>query len=333
VRHPPATVRFTEGVQWQPTINRNSNFQAEGMITDIPTHTDYENTGLSLLNLAWETTLNLSIHLDDAKENASETVSEDDYWAASQTQLTTAISLVQQAAEFLLKSRIVAVSPYLLIGGSPREWPKGCNVADMPFADFYSIDAQDLTRAHDTVASARLPDNMKTLFEKMRKLRNSIIHTVDKRLKIEVAQIISTILEISDWFIGPHKWVEIRRKQIKSSSNPIACESTDIDVTIYLLARELMKCVDILKPPESERFLNFDKKQRKYICHRCAYACDEAGLKPNLALLSPNTPGSTRIHCFVCNKNSPVVRKACGKAGCNGNVLDAFDGYCLTCYR
>src|SRR5260370_20541292 len=113
------------------------------MITHIPTSGDYEQSALSLLNLSWETALELAIQLDEARKADNE-VEEAEYWAASHTQLTTSISLVQQALDFQLKARIAAVSPYLLIAGPPKNWPTDCHNKDLPFADFYAIEAQDL---------------------------------------------------------------------------------------------------------------------------------------------------------------------------------------------
>jgi hypothetical protein len=301
------------------------------MITNIPTEADYENTALPLLNLAWENTIKFAVSLDEAKQFASESIPENDYWIACQSQLSTAVSLVQQATEFLLKARIASVSPYLLITGTPREWPKGCNSSDTPFADFYAIDAQDLIRAHDTVAATRLPDGMKILFEEMRKLRNSIMHTVDNRLKLEVKQVVAAILEISNWSVGSCKWIEIRREHIEHSPNSIAYEASS-DQATYLLAREMMKAVDILDPTEAKRFFGFDKKQRRYICPACASDCEDLEFQPNLAFLLPNEPSSTNLHCFLCGNDFAVIRKNCPEDDCKGNVLSGDDECCLTCF-
>jgi hypothetical protein len=309
------------------------------MITDIPSHTDFSKTALSLLNLAWESALELAVSLDEAKKCASgiieddseipeeDSIPEDEYWAACQTQLATSISLVQQAAEFLLKSRIAEVSPFLLIGGTPKAWPKECNKRDLSFADFFMIEAQELVKAHDTVVKVRLPEGVEKLFEEMRRLRNGIMHTVDERLTVEVKQVALAILEISDWFIGPKKWVGIRREHIENSPTSLAYSS---DASTYLLARELMKAVDLLSPSEAERLLGFDKRQRRYICRSCTYDCKDLGLEPNLALLQPNTPESKNLHCYVCENDHPVVRRDCDEPDCKGNVLDE-DECCLTC--
>lgn len=298
------------------------------MITNIPSHTTFSKTALSFLNLAWESALELAVSLDEAKKYDSD-VPEDDYWSACQTQLATAISLVQQASEFLLKSRIAEVSPYLLIGGTPKVWPKECNKEHLPFADFFMIEAQELVKAHDTVAAVRLPEGVKTRFEEMRRLRNGIMHTVDERLKVEVKQVAVAILEISDWFVGPKKWIGIRREHMENSPNSLAYSS---DGAPYLLAREIMKTVEMLTSSDNKRLLGFSTKQRRYICPGCASRCGDFGLKPNVALLRPNAATSTTLHCYLCGEDILVVRERCNKPGCKGNVLDE-DGCCLTCYH
>lgn len=187
------------------------------MIKEIPKAKDYEKTALALLNLAWENSLTFVLTLDEAEEFADVSLRKSDqkkYWKAAQTQLATAISLVQQAQEFSLKSRICAVSPFLLITGSPREWPKEGKTQDIAFSEFRTIDAQELISAHDTVAATRLPQTVKTFFEAMRKLRNRIIHTVDKGLRIEVAQVVLAVLEIATWFAPSKSWISIRLQRV-----------------------------------------------------------------------------------------------------------------------
>lgn len=301
------------------------------MITDIPSPDAYQKTALSLLNLAWESSLELSVALAEAKDGDPDAVEEKEYWAACQTQLTTAIALIQQAMEFTLKAKIAAVSPYLLIAGPPKDWPKDCHKKDVPFADFYAIDAQELIRAHDTVATDRLPDRVKVLFEDMRKIRNSIMHTVDSRLRVEVPQVVLAILEFAEWAIGPHRWTQERRRLIEESPNSIAYASFS-DHSTYLVARELLNTVEILQPADVERLFGFDKKQRRYICPGCATECADDGIEPNLAFLKPNDPTSTNVHCYICDHDYAVFRQDCSDPSCKGNVIESGDEMrCLSC--
>lgn len=299
------------------------------MITHIPTSHDYEKSALSMLNLSWEMALELAIQLDEAREGDNE-VEEADYWAACHTQLTTSISLVQQALDFQLKSRIAAVSPYLLIAGPPKNWPKDCDTNDLPFADFYAVEAQDLLRAHDTVSNQRVPDGIKQLFEGLRKLRNSIMHTVDARLKVEVPQVIIAVLQIANWCLGSGKWIDARRQQIEQSPNSIAYAAYS-DHSTFVIARELLQAVEILKPAEVQNLLGFDKKARRYICPVCTSDCSDDGIQPNLVFLVPNAPDSTNVHCYVCGQDYAVLRRDCSAPDCKGNVIWTEEMRCLTC--
>jgi hypothetical protein len=124
-------------------------------------------------------------------------------------------------------------------------------------------------------------------------------------------------------------------------------EDLSHDRSISKLACEIALVVDLLKPTEVDKYFNFNKKQRRYICPVCyeeAFSEDfvHIGLSdriPKLAQLKPNEPSSTSVHCIVCNKSSVVVRKKCSVKGCKGNVIKIEEGYeieegygrCLTC--
>jgi hypothetical protein len=131
------------------------------MILDLPTKAEFDNNGVAFLNLAWQSVLSTAFGLpeqpvetmgqDATAEEHREAEEEDrrwaeaveSYWQASQQELATAVALAQQGTEFLLKGKIAAVSPLLLISGDPKDWPGGCDKNDIPFADFKTIDAQD----------------------------------------------------------------------------------------------------------------------------------------------------------------------------------------------
>jgi hypothetical protein len=118
------------------------------VILDIPTTEDFVDSGTSFLNLAWDAAVDLLLNLTDASVDESDddgTIT-DEYWRRAQRPLSTAVTLAQQGAEFLLKSRIAAVSPFLLFSGLPREWPKACDKSDVSFADCNRCTSRGLSR-------------------------------------------------------------------------------------------------------------------------------------------------------------------------------------------
>lgn len=304
------------------------------MITDIPTSTDFQESGISFLNLAWNNAITLLQDLDEW--NISD-VDDDgeiqkDYWAAAQRLLATALALTQQGIEMLLKARVANASVFLLISGDPRDWPRGCNQEDVPFADFRTIDAQDLIRAHDTVCTTRLSDEFKDKFEKMRRLRNSIFHTVDQRVKVQVDDILRSILFASETLIGPLEWVALRRAFI--SASPISVPNGG-DFVNAILIRELHQATQGLTNAETERFIGLKQKQRRYLCCLCERNCGEIGLEriAKFAQLVPNAPSSTVLHCYACGLDTHVVRMQCMHDGCKSNVLESEEGRCCVCFK
>lgn len=104
------------------------------------------------------------------------------FWEASRQRLSVSLATAQQGVEFILRSRIAEISPFLLIGSLPLDWPRKCDQQDTQFADFRTIAAQDLLRVHDAVAPAWLGPDFLAKFEELRKTRNAIMHTVDARV-------------------------------------------------------------------------------------------------------------------------------------------------------
>ena len=85
------------------------------------------------------------------------------HWRAKQLLLNNAFSLLQQSLEIALKAKIAEVSPFLLIAGDPRTWPKakdGTNVID--FSNFRTIDAVQLCGAVNTVSATPLSKELQS---------------------------------------------------------------------------------------------------------------------------------------------------------------------------
>ena len=301
------------------------------MITDVPTSNDFEQSGKAFLNLAWESAIGLFYNLtsSDLIESDDWGHDEQDYWKACQAPLATSLGLAQQGIELLIKARIASVSPFLLIVGNPREWPKS-NGPNIAFADFRTIDAQDLIRVHDMVMARVLPDSFKQRFEQMRRMRNSIFHTVDKRIEVQLNDVLKVILEASGTLLKT-KWVAMRREYLLTEPNSIAFDVSDYENAI--MAKELMLIVDSFDPAFLLTHLGFNKKQRRYLCHSCSreLADFDSSVKPLLAQLRPNTATSTTLFCIACGQTVEVLRQRCVHKGCKGNVIEADDLFCCSC--
>jgi len=302
------------------------------MIIDIPDKNDFFQSGLSMLNLAWDSVAALFVDLEysELEDWDDDGETKEEFWQAAQRPLSVALALAQQGIELLIKGRIAEISPFLLLAGSPRDWPSGCSERDTPFADFRTIEAHEIVRAHDTVVATRLSNSFKTQFERLRRLRNLIFHGVDKSARPKAEDIFRIILEVVDCLHQPKSWIRIRRDYLENTPRSVAYSTDQVE---FVLISEALNVIRLLNPSEIRQYFGFIKRQRAYICNSCAGNCRDAGVEPKVALLSPNTAKATQVYCFICDKHYPVLRKKCGRDGCPGNVFDAEDDVCLTCYR
>jgi hypothetical protein len=305
------------------------------MIIDIPCREDFQSAGKDFLCLAWETLFGLSHDLEDCLDQTLEDDLQitDAYWTAAQRPLSTALSLTEQAVEFLLKGEIAATSPFLLIANDFNGWPKPQSSNQVRFSEFKTIDAKDLIRVYNTISTNPLNIEFKQLFENLRTKRNTIMHTIDPSLRIRTNDVIANILEIHHNLIPNETWIDIRRNHLYTSPTSIAYLYSDEQFGATLI-REIESAIILLEPNLVKKYFKINKKQRRYICPDCycMYVDFLPGGFPLTALLKPNSSISKKLHCFICDTVFDVERKDCPHANCQGNVIHANDGTCLTCF-
>jgi len=292
------------------------------MIIDLPTSLDFKLSGLCYLNLSFSRVLRLLWHLDESKVQAwdDDGSATSEYWEAAQEPLATAVTLLHQACEFLIKGLICEVSPYLLIFQSPNSWPSGCSTKNISFSEYRTVDAQDLVKIANTVCEKRLPEKFFTLFERLRRDRNKLTHTAKSGVVIIHVDILKDILNTYSFLVHSADWVEQRRNYLSNNYETIVYSSDHINC---YYAWELQKVASLLSPSEVKKFFGYYKKQRAYICPACD--CTE---EFKVAYLKPNKPDSVSLSCIVCGESTPVIRKSCKY--CKGNVLSKSN-VCLLC--
>jgi RNase P subunit RPR2 len=304
------------------------------MIKEIPTPADFRQTGLDYLNLAWDAVEELTFQFEHGEElyveedDVESPDVESEYWSAAQRPISTAVTLAHQGAEFMLKSLISETSPFLLIAGNPSSWPENVTINDTPFAAFRTIDAQDLVRVHDSVSVTRLTPEFVQRFDVLRKKRNSVMHTVDRQLRLTVLDVFRDVLEISHHLTGAHKWPATRRRYLESCAYSVAYSTEHVNVR---MARDFIRLANALSPSEVSKYFGIDKKQRRYFCCDCQMEDWDDPLDARSAVLRPNTPKSTEVYCFICGSVRKVVRRHCSNPDCKGNVIETGNNTCLTC--
>ena len=299
------------------------------MITEILTPDEFSQSGLNLLNLAWSIGMEIAHEFEGAELAEWGDDLTDEYWRESQPALGNAIALVEQAQEMALKGQIAAVSPYLLIGYEPREWPRRCEREDTPFSMFRTVDAADLIKIHNTVchSSSRLGKDFAALFEEIRRQRNAIIHLGSAGKRMEVAELILNVLLTNEHLYPGTNWAA-RRLQYSQNDRLSVAYSTDHVGT--LLLEEFDTAVRLLKSAQVKRFFGLTKA-RRYLCPYCCYEAEHIDRLIRLAQLAPNSPSATAVSCFVCGNITTVERKVCTEKGCKSNVICAEPDWGLIC--
>ncbi len=300
------------------------------MIKDIPSAEEFEDVGLSCINDAWEVAIEYIIELEEWFEYAEKADDEmaEAFWKSAKSKLARAQATLQQGVEFLIKARIVDVSPFLLILNTPNQFPKSSEKQDISFADFRTIDAQDLIKVHDTFSASKFDNNFKSEFEKLRRFRNSTMHTVDKKAEVEAIEIISKVLSMYKFFYPRKSWMEQRKQQL--SFAPVA-ELNSSDYANPKTIKEFSKVVELLSAADMKTILEINKKTRWYICPECHHETADWEIWPKTAQLFPNSSKSKFIKCHFCCGKYEVVRKKCQGDDCKGNVLSLEHDMCLSC--
>jgi hypothetical protein len=287
------------------------------MIADVPTPQDFFDSGIELFDFAWDTVAQLITDLADAKEHFGVDKAEvsDEYWAASKRRLTTALAVAHQGVEFILKGKIAEVSPYLLIAESPSRWPSPYDGHSLTFAEFKTVDAQDLTRLHDIVAGSRLPDEFVTKFSYLRTKRNAISHSIDKRLHVHTTEVIETILCLHKTLFPDQNWAAVRANFLEKYPD-VALGS---EFARNRACRELEVLFGLLSASDIKLFFDVDTKQRLYLCPDCIeVARNHQQFDHKLAVLRTKGPDATCLYCPICDKAYVVARRDCDQSKLSG---------------
>jgi hypothetical protein len=303
-----------------------------------------------VLNLAWSSTIELlSERIVSPSGIDREYIDNDDnYWRAAQPILGSSLTLVQQGVEFLLKSKIILISPYLLLAGNPSSWPKDSDKKDISFSEFRTIDAQDLIRVHDTVSTSRLSPEFVEWQKEMRRLRNQLMHSVDRSKQIKDKQVFISILLASEYCIGKASWISTRKaylgktpdERITDNLHPDAISDETRDAyRLGQLQSEIMTVVEYLNANEVLRFFLFDKTKPHYICLSCLskrenefffeYKDNEELYLHSAQLL--NNHSANELYCVICKGVYSVKRQKCKNDYCDGDLVDLQNGLCLSC--
>lgn len=307
------------------------------MITNVPSSDDFKAEALELLGLAWDMAASLLSDLHEMEDFIIAGGSEDDspnvpneakerYWRAARRHLTTALSLTQQGAEFGIKSKIAAVSPFLLL----TDPGLGAKADTVDFSSLRTVDAQDLPKVHDAVVAPPIDASFRQRFSDLRAMRNRVMHTVSSIMPVAVHDTLESVLVVYTQFFPDRKWPAAREQMMANA--PTAVLSDNLFEQRSAVYREIALATEVLSPALVRCYFGIDKRKRLYKCPECLDQSDSNfELYGHLSQLIEGTDDLLSLYCPICDESYPAIRGECD-ADCGGTVF-SVDGDCLRCCR
>jgi hypothetical protein len=303
------------------------------MIINVPTGEDYTRTGLDQLNLAWREVVELTELIGIADSEGDETDNErhkrnQEFWKAANRKVANGVALTHQALEFLLKGRIAAISPYLLIQNDPRDWPKPDGRNTIEFSRFKTLDAVHLPKICTAVSSEELPTEMSVHYDYLRKARNTVMHSVGGSA-ITGSELFALVLKSYKLLFPESSWFKERKRHLQNDEHSILFSS---DSVYFRLIQEGLDAIDSLSDNDCLSLIGLDKAKTRYLCPSCdSESSHYIGKDAFLCQFSKDGLGQDLLKCCVCLSEFPVVRRSCRMKGCNGDVIWPEDEMCLLC--
>lgn len=258
-----------------------------------------------------------------------------EYTHEAQPEISYLISMLLQSAELRMKALICKVSPYLLlINGSV---PLSGSGRDLDFTGLRTLDAVDLPKAVNTFTSFQLQPEYETLFQRLRQVRNKVMHLGVHSTDVSLSYLVSSSCcqYRSLWPEG--RWLSNRVKYDGRSANryfydyrwtsPVTDAMDELPLTMSLVSNEdFTACVGA------------KKSSLKVYCPNCMDAC-ASKLSDGRQATATTTSGNTAT-CLMCDSAFELVanEESCvecetsivsiAKVGRSQNVCCSHCGHC-----
>jgi hypothetical protein len=291
------------------------------MIIDIPSSDELEKVSVDLLIGAWSVALATIWNLEGSNvaEWDDDFAVRNAYRLSIKPTLNQAISNVAQAHELGLKSKIAAISPYLLLSGDVRSWPRSDDGRDISFYELRTVDASDLMRLHNMVCPAKLDERFVRIYDETRRNRNRIAHLGGGKAEVDAKALLRLVLT-SFGYLHPNKsWVKERYAYEENHPHTLLGSPDFIE---YSLVNEFESVQELLEPKYVKTYYGFDKRKKKYICIRCTNEQNSmVGERSAFAQIKSQTVDHSILCCSTCGEDHVVVHGQCNKSNCTGGMI------------
>jgi hypothetical protein len=286
------------------------------MIVGVPNHHVLADTAIGWMNLAWDIAIEeaktfqevefLYKAIEQERGTNIANAAVEKHWNAKRLLLNNAVSLLQQSLEIALKAEIAEVSPFLLVAGDPRSWPRskdGSNVID--FSSFRTIDAVQLCGAVDTVSAAPLSKEFVEFYDRLRQSRNKIIHLNASAIVVEVKSLLIEILTAQRHLFPQARWTIFRYNHLRSTGQYDDKENlvSGDDYTPDVMTSEINVALEALDSRNIKEFFFFDDTKAAYRCPHCLEGRNQSDDECEFVQVS----GPDSLQCIVCMTSYSVA--------------------------
>jgi hypothetical protein len=286
------------------------------MIVGVPDHDVLKDTAIGWMNLAWDIAIDEARNFQDAEFIYKDIANEHGedvamtaiakHWNAKRLLLNNAVSLLQQSLEIALKAKIAEVSPFLLIAGDPRTWPKAKDASNtIDFSNFRTIDAVQLCSAVNTVSARPLSTEFVEFYDRLRQSRNKIAHLNTSAISIEVKALMVDILTAQKHLFPDVRWTTFRYDYLRSTEQFDDKDSlfTGDDYTPDVMIGEVNTALQALDPDLLEEFFGFDESKPAHRCPHCLHGRNQSDDECEFVQMTE----AGRFKCIVCTSDYAVA--------------------------
>ena len=246
------------------------------MISGIPTASDLHRTAINWMNLAWSSTIECLNEVREWREYQEEREANpvglpsrvETLIKAQRFRITNAVSLLQQSLELFLKAKVAEVSPFFLISGDPRAWPKPDKNNVLDFSEFRTVDAVDLVKLVNTVSKEALPEKFVEQYNKLRIDRNKIVHLDTGNMVFESTVVLLQILGAHAALFPGQNWQRFRQENFTPKSTH-EDDEYELDYSYDSYLTEIAIMLENLQPAQLKAFLGYTKGGRRVDCPNC----------------------------------------------------------------
>ena len=285
----------------------------------LPTREQFFSLGSQCLIQAFEMIFKVYSDFKDItelNEVIDEEITEEKIWVYNHITVRSALILLYQGVEYLMKGRVTGESVFLLLEQPKTDWPSLPKRKSRKFDEMQTISGGNLLSVFCTVDN-EISDIYEFVerFKKLRVNRNKLVHGAGRNDKGH-DYIIKEIMFYHNNFFSKGEWVNEFREFV--SSEP-TFGYWDYDAEEAMFYKKLNFIERTIGKKALNNYLEINTLARRYFCPSCTYHLNgniDREDMPKWAFLKPNKPNSKNLLCITCSQEFQVGREDCHKPNC-----------------